>query len=234
MKRKNMISMVTSLALVGVVAVGGTLALLTSQSDKVTNTFTIGNGYPPDALTLDEAPVTRVTSGTDNFGGYNETDGTRVSENKYLNLVADTTLDKDPTFHLKAESPDSWIIAKVEGVDDLKDAGVSITAGAVPEGYCWKKLDLGNPSNPTAITDYSQLEDGYYVTNTVIAGGVDTSALFEELTVGAPDELDREAIGSAEENGRKIKVEGVAVEALNKTWAGDYEAVLAQVADFIA
>lgn len=98
MKRKNMISMVTSLALVGVVAVGGTLALLTSNTDTVTNTFAIGNGYGENALTLDEAPVAQVTTGTDNFGGYDATGGERVKKNDYLNLVADTTLDKDPHF----------------------------------------------------------------------------------------------------------------------------------------
>ena len=45
MKRKNIVAMVTSLALVGVVAVGGTLALLTAQTNNVVNTFAVGKGY---------------------------------------------------------------------------------------------------------------------------------------------------------------------------------------------
>lgn len=59
MKRKNMATMVTCIALVGAVAVGGTLALLSQGSNTVTNTFTVGKGYNQDTpdLSLDEAPV---------------------------------------------------------------------------------------------------------------------------------------------------------------------------------
>ena len=229
MKRKNMISMVTSLALVGVVAVGGTLALLSTPSNSVTNTFTIGNGYGEDALTLDEAAVKRqVTSGADNYGGYvvdTDADPERVKSNDYLNLVADTTLDKDPTFHLAAGSPDSWIIAKVEGVDELKAKGITINQ-ELPADYGWLKLNT-ETGDATAISSYTELVDGYYVTNDVVADGEDSDDLFEQLKVGANvtrGELDN------------IVISGVAVESVTGTWAQDGAAVVAQAktAGFIA
>lgn len=227
MKRKNMATMVTCIALVGTVAVGGTLALLTSNTSEVTNTFTIGNGYPETALTLDEADVKQVTSGTVNFGGYvvdEDADPARVTANDYDNLVADTTLAKDPTFHLAAQSPDSWIIAKVTGVDALKAKGITIN-GELPANYGWLKLDTTTYA-ATPISSYDDLVDGYYVTNTIVAECQDTDDLFEELKVGANvtrGELDN------------IVVSGVAVESVTDVWANDGAAVVAQAktAEFI-
>lgn len=217
MKRKNVISMVTSLALVGVVAVGGTLALLSTPSNSVTNTFTIGDGYDENALTLDEAPVAQVTTGTDNFGGYDATGGERVKKNDYLNLVADTTLDKDPTFHLAAGSPDSWIIAKVEGVDELAAKGITIN-GQLPSDYGWLKLNTADGTT-ASITGYDQLKDGYYVTKAVVAGGADSDDLFEQLKVGT--NVTRGQLDS-------IVVSGVAVESVTDNWTKDGAAVVAQ------
>lgn len=224
MTKKRFVTMATCIALVGAVAVGGTLALLSAQSNTVTNTFTIGNGYPSNALTLDEADVAQVTSGTNNFGGYEAIEAPRVEQNDYLNLVADTTLDKDPTFHLAAESPNSWIIAKVEGVDELKAKGITIN-GDLPTDYGWYKLNTADGTT-TSITTYAELEDGYYVTKATVTAGNSTDALFEELKVGT--NVNRDA---ALDN---IVVSGVAVEAVTGVWAQDGAAVVAQAADFIA
>ena len=43
MKKKKIAALITSLALVGVVVVGGTLAYLTAQTETVENVFTVGN-----------------------------------------------------------------------------------------------------------------------------------------------------------------------------------------------
>ena len=48
MKKKNVLMTALSLTLVGVIAAGSTLAYLTSQSDTLTNTFTVGEGYGTD------------------------------------------------------------------------------------------------------------------------------------------------------------------------------------------
>ena len=225
MTKKRFVTMATCIALVGAVAVGGTLALLSAQSNTVTNTFTIGKGYPSNALTLDEADVDQVTSGIDNFGGYNANASSRVVSNAYEDLVANTTLDKDPTFHLAAESPDSWIIAKVEGVDALAAKGITIN-GNLPSDYGWYKLNTAD-GTATPITTYADLKDGYYVTKAIVTAGNPTDALFEELKVG--DNVTR---GTLE----NIVVSGVAVEAVTGSWAQDGAAVVAQAktAGFIA
>lgn len=229
MKRKNIVAMVTSLALVGVVAVGGTLALLTEQSNIVTNTFTIGNGYADDALVLDEAYVERDTSST-NYGGYTvdgDQAGRNVSGNNYTDLVAETTLAKDPTFHLAAGSPDSWIIAKVSGVDEESAAGIkivnSVTSGVadytLPDDYGWAHFNV-ETGEVTPVTDYQNLTNGYYIainsdgTPKVFVKDVDniqsTDDLFEMMYVTAT--VDRDAVGE------RIVVKGVAIETLADSW----------------
>ena len=45
MKKRKLMMTIMSLALVLVVAVGGTLAYLSDQSNQVTNTFNVGSGY---------------------------------------------------------------------------------------------------------------------------------------------------------------------------------------------
>lgn len=135
MKRKNMISMVTSLALVGVVAVGGTLALLTSQSNDVVNTFTVGKGYNDDRpdLKLDEADVDQVVAidpedDTKNIGDYVENTDARVRQNRYANLVEDAKMAKDPQFHIDplCEVATSWIVAKIDGFNTNQGASTTL------------------------------------------------------------------------------------------------------------
>lgn len=220
MKRKNLVAMVTSVALVGVVAVGGTLALLTSPSGTVTNTFTIGNGYPEQALSLHEA-VVEMDKTTSNYGGWvAKEDGSRDYDGQSYSLVANTTVDKDPTFTLKANSPDSWIVAYVDGIDEL-NSKVDVTT--IPGSYNWAYLGTNldatiDIDQPTADT----LADGYYVFKNPVAGGNSTQALFDQLTV------QNEALG---ENLAGITVKGVAVESVTGDWAQDGAAVVAQIGE---
>lgn len=68
MKRKNLISVVVTLALTASVMVGATLAYLTDKTDTVTNTFTIGNvsidlkepDWDPDTSGKDLVPGAEV------------------------------------------------------------------------------------------------------------------------------------------------------------------------------
>ena len=227
MTKKRIATLATCIALVGTVAVGGTLALLSSNTATLTNTFTIGSGYPDQALTLDEDKVAQVTTGTTNFGGYEAIVGAgadRVAGQAYNNLVADTDLDKDPTFHLAANSPDSWIIAKVDGVGELKAKNITIK-GDLPDDYGWFKLNM-ETGNITELATYEDLADGYYVTKAVVTAGTSTDDLFEELHVGA------NVVRGPLDN---IDVKGVAVESVTDIWESDKDAVLALVnaSDFV-
>lgn len=78
MKKKNLITAVASVAMVGVIAVGSTLAYLSANDKKLTNTFTFANGITVDVFEEDTIGKGNVSGGID-----------------YTNLVAGQTLDKD-------------------------------------------------------------------------------------------------------------------------------------------
>lgn len=114
MTKKRIATMATCIALVGAVAVGGTLALLSQTSNKVTNTFAVGEGYGDNqVVTLDEAIVTQLTN-----GNYIEGIG-RTESNNYDKLVNNTTLHKYPTVTVKANTVDSWVVAYIDNVDEI-------------------------------------------------------------------------------------------------------------------
>lgn len=126
MKRKNMAAMVTSIALVGVVAVGGTLALLSQQSNEVRNTFTVGEGYTENDIILSEADVKQnfdgsyvVKENTDRKEDlvYENGNQKRYKKNSYTDLVTGTTIYKDPMVTVAANTPDSWVVAHIGTVD---------------------------------------------------------------------------------------------------------------------
>lgn len=100
MKTAKKAMLMTLCAIILVVAtVFGTMAYLTS-TDKVNNTFTVGNVK----ITLDEAKVD--TNGSPVEGA------ARVKENSYK-LLPGHTYTKDPTIHVDAASEDCFIRAKV-------------------------------------------------------------------------------------------------------------------------
>ena len=122
MKKRNVMTMALSLAMVGVIAVGGTLAYLTAKSGPVTNTFIGSEGIE---MTLDEALV-----GTD---GQAVDPESRVQSNSYTNILPETAYDKDPTVHL-TQIPTGGVnlYVKVTGVDTTDangyDANVTISS----------------------------------------------------------------------------------------------------------
>lgn len=113
MKKRNVMTMALSLAMVGVIAVGGTLAYLTANSGPVTNTFIGSVGIE---MTLDEAFV-----GAD---GQAVDPESRVQSNSYTNILPETAYDKDPTVHL-TQIPTGGVnlYVKVTGVDTTDEDG---------------------------------------------------------------------------------------------------------------
>lgn len=222
MTKKRIATMATCIALVGAVAVGGTLALLTQQSNNVTNIFTVGSGYVADDIKLDEDTVTQEVSGA-NLGGYKGNGVAiedRVETNTYANLVANTTLDKDPTFRIveDATSPKSWFVAKVEGVTD--NAG-KLSVSAVEAGNGWYEVSLnGGVYTYNPVTAGTQIKDDtYYIYDTAISAGEETDPLFTQLHVDAV---------TAGVNPGNIVISGTAVEAVgDATFVASRDAVMA-------
>ena len=94
-KAKKILVMVAALALTAALAIGGTLAYLTSTTEVVQNTFTVGKVK----ISLDETDVDL----------YGVKDGeTRVLKNEYK-LMPGHEYIKDPMVTVKADSEESYV-----------------------------------------------------------------------------------------------------------------------------
>ena len=116
-----------AMVLVCIVSVAGTLAYLTSQTDEVVNTFTVGDVE----ITLDEAEVTD--------DGKPVAGAARVKANEYK-LIPNHSYTKDPTVHVDADSEDCWVFVKVDnGIADIEatagDGYVTIATQMADNGW---------------------------------------------------------------------------------------------------
>lgn len=123
MKARKILAMVMALALTAALAVGGTLAYLTS-TDEVKNTFTVGDVQ----IKLDEAKA--------NADGTLDTTATeRVKANTYK-LLPGHLYTKDPQIHVDANSENCWLFVKVEnGIAAIEDSSNTIAAQMEAKGW---------------------------------------------------------------------------------------------------
>lgn len=110
-KTKAMVLAVCAVLLV-VTTVFVTMAFLTSTTDVVTNTFTVGKV----AITLDETKV-------DSYGSQVNS-SSRVTSNNYT-LIPGHSYLKDPTVHFQPDSEASWLFVKVENGISAIEANTS-------------------------------------------------------------------------------------------------------------
>lgn len=111
MKLKQILAIVLSVALVACISVAATVAYLTSTTEQVTNTFTVGD----IEITLDENTV-------DENGKMITTSPAVTHENDY-HLYPGSEYDKNPTVHITDKnSENSWIFVAVKneilGIED--------------------------------------------------------------------------------------------------------------------
>ena len=111
-KAKKILVMVAALALTAALAIGGTLAYLTSTTGEVKNTFTAGNV----TIELNEGKVYEPNGeGTtaQNLGKFTDNGETRVMANKYQ-VIPGNTYDKDPKVTVKGGSEECYLYVKFE------------------------------------------------------------------------------------------------------------------------
>lgn len=90
-----------------------TMAYLTSQTDVVTNTFTVGKV----TITLDEAKVNVYGNPVDKEGNSVPLNAApRQTENEYK-LIPGHEYTKDPTIHVANDSENCWLFVKI--ADDI-------------------------------------------------------------------------------------------------------------------
>ena len=220
MNKKKMAMSITSIALVGAVVVGGTLAYLSDKSNMVTNTFNVGAGYVPDdddhlGLWLDEKDVV------------NPEERTEIG-NEYGEMMPGSIVEKDPTFHLTTGSTDSYVFAQITGVDAMIADGYYFTVD--------KPDALTDPESTFNTTNWHQVMsvteggfDGLYIyydgKDNIVEGGEldedgqvvtpadEMKALFNWVKLGSG--LDNEKF--AEVDPSTVDVRGVAVQSDNLT-----------------
>lgn len=247
MNKKRIVTAVTCCALVGAIAVGGTIALLTSNAHTLKNTFTIGNNYPENALTLKEHAVERVTdlNATNHtgytFGDYAQTNSYteaatgQENGNHYTDVIPGSKLDKDPQFTLAQGSPNSWIIAYVDGIQEVSAKGIKINEVTSGSWYKINVTESGGTVSSASVDSTAaakEITDGYYLyngsssTHAVVDttnGAVTIDPLFTQLTAGG-------TLQAATGTGLNITIKGVAVQVTSDmTFENSMKSVMQQV-----
>ena len=200
MKKRSLVTLALSLSAVAVIGLGSTLAYFNKDTNTVSNTFTVGQGYGANDLKLDEAALKETQTGI-NW----EADPLkpRVEGNKYENLMPNSQIAKDPTVHLST-TVNSYVFVRISGIDEAKAAG----------------LKIKNPESCKLTQEWKSVEpegeyDGYYVykgeTDDALVTTNVESALFEYMYVDAAmmdDQGDLDAL-----KGIKIDIQAAAVQA---------------------
>lgn len=129
--KKKTVALLMALVLVFGVAVGGTIAYLTSE-DAVVNTFTVGSVK----ITLDELDVDKDSNEKDNV---TMDDGTIRDKANGYKLMPGHEYDKDPIVHVDAASEDCYLFVTVE--DQIAEIQADKTVAAQMKEKGWKAVD---------------------------------------------------------------------------------------------
>lgn len=105
MKKKTLLLAALAVVLAAALAAGGTYAWLTSRTEPVVNTFTVGNV----SITLDEAQVQK-----DETASTWHATNARVQHNAYEGVYPGAVLPKDPTVHVAAGSEDARVYVRIQ------------------------------------------------------------------------------------------------------------------------
>lgn len=148
---KKVVATLLAIVLLMGVAIGGTLAWLSAQSETVTNTFTVGDVN----IELKEHEL-----GTDG-----KLTATETNEEDAYKIVPGDTQPKDPFVRVKANSEDSWIFVQVQEVNNTVSGNTNASkyvTWEIAEGW----TQLGTTTNGVST---------YYRTNNYTTATTDTT-----------------------------------------------------------
>ena len=202
MKKKNVLMMALSLALVAVIAVGGTLAYLSATTGPVTNTFTAGSGI---SMELYESVV---VVGSD--GGYVISGTSTTDANSYSDLLSNVANAKNPTVELtNVPTGGVKVYVQISGANGSTDYQVALGLDSAH----WQKVSeaTGNDGIYVYSTDTTDK------TATVVAAEEVLEPVFNTVTFTFDQD------GSSAPDFEKIVVKAFAIQAA----ATDAEALTA-------
>lgn len=184
MKKRNVMTMALSLAMVGVIGAGATLAYFADSDGAVTNSFTFAGGGDGNAITVTLNEVVPAAPGGD-ASAASKMSGKGYD---YTNVVPGDTLDKMPTVSVDSDI-DCYVFLKVTENDDVKVKWLE-------ENTAWTEIEDADLLPGESVYYYS----GTKSQNGVIAAGetvlissdVTEEALFTEVEVQTTAEADSE------------------------------------------
>lgn len=166
MKKKSLITMLVSLSLVAVVGVGATLAYLSDSTQTLNNTFTVGSNIDISLYEHDGSAT-----------GAKDLDGIAFTD-----LMPGTSLYKDPTVEVTANSSACKVFIKVVGIDALEGIDTNTTVAGTDftvtglDSTNWVKVAETNKSAANPLT-----KDGIYqykgTTDRVVAKATSNTVL---------------------------------------------------------
>lgn len=212
-KLRRIVLLVACAVLLVSLSVGATLAYLTSTTQTVKNTFTVGNVV----ITLDETN----TDGFDQFGSPNDSVA-RDNGNLY-NLLPGQSYVKDPTVHVDPASEDCYVrmIVTVNGYDYLDDA---FSADYFANGmFNLHMVVTGWEDDVWEFAGYDAAKHAYEFRyhEIVPKGSGDLEPLFEEIKI--PTELNNTEIA----NLANVRIDVVAHAIQSDSFNGDVDAAWA-------
>lgn len=187
MQKKNVLTMALSVSLVGVIAVGGTLAYLTSNTGVVTNTFTTSasikmnlteNYYVDGVLQTDddENPIRTEQGST------------------YKDVLPGVSYEKDPAVQMTSvPTGGAYVFMAVTGLD--KDADTDKYTVDTTIDNAWKKITTGEGKDGLYVyVGDDQVADKW---ETKQSGDARMEALFENVSFAFSNDFNDDA----DENG---------------------------------
>ncbi len=212
MKKKNLLTAALSLSLIGVIAVGGTLAYFTDKTDAKTNTFTAGN--------VEIELIDKSENGDGRTAGRPNADGNGIT---YSNVMPGDVLSKEVSVKVDDSSQSAWVALKLT-VDTTLPQDSKLNKDDV-EKEIWKMIKKAVAEEQSSKTEGTGVwnKEGdifYYDQHPEDAkkdkGGVDATQtadyLFKGLTIPTTWGNEYEGISFS------IKVEAAAVQQANLTY----------------
>lgn len=176
MRKKTFLMTALVIVLVAALAIGGTYAWLTSRTEPVVNTFTVGSV----SITLDEAQVQK-----DDAASTWSATAARVKHNDYAGIYPGAVLPKDPTVHVAAGSEDALVYVLIQ---DALNAAVPGSA-EYTVGPEWTAVDTADDTAtagaPALVYRYQtavHAGDDLVVFDGVTISGAVTAEQLPELT----------------------------------------------------
>lgn len=173
MNKKKLVTTLGSLALVGAIGVGATLAYLTDQTANVTNTFNLSD---KTTIYLDEQNMANPN-------------GDRIDHNEYIDVIPGMSYDKDPTVTVANANVRQYVFMAVKENDNVS---------YVYDDDNWIKVSTeADENNGFTIYRYKDIVNAQTTDNEetgrgVYKEGIQLPALFTEVTINETIEHDND------------------------------------------